>query len=112
MNKNVINSIIIVVGTALAAAVACIPTKQAAPLHWEYKFLYEEVASEDPKLSNGIQVKEDDLNVLGKDGWELATSYLELETAFPNFGEQAYITGIQSNVRPKRAVLVFKRPQP
>ncbi len=42
-------------------------------------------------------------------GWEIVTSYLEMETAFPNFGNDRYVTGLQTNVRPQRLVLVLRR---
>jgi hypothetical protein len=39
----------------------------------------------------------------------LATSYLEMETSHPNFGNDTYVTGLQANIRPQRAILIFKR---
>ena len=36
--------------------------------------------------------------------------YLEIETAFPNFGSADYVTGLRDNVRPQRLVLILKRP--
>jgi hypothetical protein len=57
-----------------------------------------------------IQVSESQLATLGAEGWELVDSLLEVETAFPNFGNSQYVTGLQPNVRPQRAVLLFKRP--
>lgn len=45
----------------------------------------------------------------GKKGWELVGVFLEMETAFPNFGKDDYVTGIRENVRPQKAVLIFKR---
>jgi hypothetical protein len=35
-------------------------------------------------------------------------SYLEIETAYPNFGDSKYVTGLQPNVRPQRLVLVLR----
>lgn len=49
------------------------------------------------------------LNKLGSEGWLLVISYLELETAYPNFGDYKYVTGLQPNIRPQRAILLFKR---
>jgi outer membrane PBP1 activator LpoA protein len=57
-----------------------------------------------------VQVDEKQLQVMGADGWELVNAFLEMETAFPNFGSSEYVTGLQPNVRPQRAVLLFKRP--
>lgn len=48
---------------------------------------------------------------MGQEHWELVGSYLENETAYPNFGNSEYVTGIQPNVRPQKLVLIFKRPQ-
>ncbi len=52
---------------------------------------------------------EEMLNKLGSEGWELSSSYLEMETAWVNFGKNEYVTGLQPNIRPQRVVLVFKR---
>lgn len=49
------------------------------------------------------------MNALGAQGWELVTSYLEMETAWTNFGSSRYVTGLQPNVRPQRVVLLFRR---
>lgn len=57
-----------------------------------------------------IHPNESELYGFGVAGWELVTSYLEMETAYPNFGAQDYVTGIQPNVRPQKLVLIFKRP--
>ena len=57
-----------------------------------------------------VNVDQAQLQSLGGEGWELVDSFLEMETAFPNFGSSEYVTGLQPNVRPQRAVLLFKRP--
>lgn len=57
-----------------------------------------------------INVDEAQLAQLGAQGWELVGTYLEMETAYPNFGKEEYVTGLQPNVRPQRAVFIFKRP--
>jgi hypothetical protein len=49
------------------------------------------------------------LNQLGAEGWEIVGSYLEMETAYPNFGDTDYVTGIQPNVRPQRLVILLER---
>lgn len=59
---------------------------------------------------NTIDIPQEELNALGSEGWELVTSYLEMETAYPNFGNEEYVTGIQPNVRPQCVVLIFRRP--
>lgn len=48
------------------------------------------------------------LSSLGAQGWEVVASYLELETAFPNFGDDKFVTGLQPNVRPQRLVVILK----
>ncbi|MEN9271477.1 MAG: hypothetical protein Q6L49_12025, partial [Thermostichales cyanobacterium HHBFW_bins_127] len=57
-----------------------------------------------------INVDPKQLAEMGAAGWELAGTFLEMETAFPNFGNAEYVTGLQPNVRPQRLVLIFKRP--
>lgn len=59
---------------------------------------------------NQITVNDAQLNALGLQGWELTGSYLEMETAFPNFGNSDYVSGLKDNVRPRRLVLMLKRP--
>ncbi|MEN3333530.1 MAG: hypothetical protein V7641_2895 [Blastocatellia bacterium] len=56
-----------------------------------------------------IKVEESRLTSMGDEGWELVSSWLEMETAYPNFGKEEYVTGLQPNIRPQRAVLLFKR---
>jgi hypothetical protein len=82
---------------------------------WEYKVVY--VMNEGHDRTNdgamkftSVSPSEADFDGLGAEGWELATSYLEVETAYPNFGNSGYVTGLQPNVRPQRVVFVFKRP--
>ena len=58
---------------------------------------------------SSVKVDEAQLKKLGAEGWELVSTLLEMETAFPNFGDSQYVTGLQPNVRPQRAVLLFKR---
>ena len=57
-----------------------------------------------------INISEERLNMLGLEGWEAVGSYLEMETAYPNFGDSNYVTGIQPNVRPQAVVVILKRP--
>ena len=51
------------------------------------------------------------LNKFGIDGWEIATSYLEMETVFPNLlaGGDG-VNGIQPHIRPQRLEVILKRP--
>lgn len=43
-------------------------------------------------------------------GWEMVGSHLEMETAFPNFGKDDFVNGLQPNIRPQSLTLLFKRP--
>lgn len=81
---------------------------------WEYKVV--KVSSEkysrsdyESKFSTNVLPTDSLLNSYGIEGWELTTSYLEVETAFPNFGDANYVTGLQPNIRPQDVVLIFKR---
>lgn len=56
----------------------------------------------------GVTLDERELSKLGGQGWDVVASFLELETAFPNFGDAKYVTGLQPNVRPQRVVLVLR----
>ena len=47
---------------------------------------------------------------MGKEGWELVSTYTETATAFPNFGNSDYVTGIRDNTRTSVVNFVFKRP--
>jgi hypothetical protein len=85
------------------------------PIRWEYKIVkyfnqgYERTGSEAGKYSSVI-VPENELNELGKQGWELVSTTLEMETSYPNFGSAEYVTGIQPNVRPQDIICIFKKP--
>lgn len=55
-----------------------------------------------------IHVDEKELASLGSQGWEIVATYLEVETAYPNFGDSKYVTGLQTNVRPQRLVVILR----
>jgi hypothetical protein len=82
---------------------------------WEYKILKvqgtDTLSREgyDAFKGNFILPSELELNKLGKEGWELISAESEVETAFPNFGKEEYVTGLQPNVRSSGLVLIFKR---
>ncbi|HEX8686477.1 MAG TPA: hypothetical protein VF654_08245, partial [Pyrinomonadaceae bacterium] len=57
-----------------------------------------------------VDIKDEQLAVLGQEGWELVGTFLEVETTHPNYGSSEYVTGLQPNVRPQKAVLLFKKP--
>ena len=89
------------------------PVKPKPPMY-EYKVVsfladgHDRTGSGASKYSI-IIINESDLLVLGVAGWELSSTSLEMETAYPNFGNQSYVTGIQPNVRPQRLICIFKR---
>ncbi len=82
---------------------------------WEYTHLTfyagdnERIGSGALKYSS-IKINEAKLDEMGKSGWEITGSYLEMETAFPNFGKEEYTTGLQPNIRPQSLIILFKRP--
>jgi hypothetical protein len=82
---------------------------------WEYKKVTfpsesnERVGSGALRYST-ISVDEPLLDLMGREGWEMTGSYLEMETAFPNFGDEDAVDGIQPNIRPQSLVVLFKRP--
>ena len=57
---------------------------------------------------SSVAIDEKELAKLGGQGWELVASFLELETAYPNFGDAKYVTGLQTNVRAQRLVLILR----
>ncbi len=78
---------------------------------WEYKVQY---AQPNPKVerkgdsagvATSVTPNQQELNALGAEGWELASSYLETETAYPILDRSSV-----PNVRPQRLVLLFKKP--
>jgi hypothetical protein len=95
-------------------------------IKWEYKTVYfdaEKIQSIDKSYVKGadffkrtissstILPSDSSLNKIGIDGWEIATSYLEMETVFPNLlASGDGVSGLQPNIRPQRLVVIFKRP--
>ncbi len=55
-----------------------------------------------------ITIDDKELSKLGGQGWEVVSSILELETAFPNLGTGSYVTGLQPNIRPQRVLLILR----
>ena len=81
---------------------------------WEYRVLEFEGTGlsrtgSSALAASTIQVDPAKLKEVGAQGWELVGTLLEMETAFPNFGKDEYTTGLRENVRPQKAVLIFKR---
>lgn len=105
---------ILIVLLALGLAMPHIGALRPVP-QWEYKKVTFPAAGDDRigagalKFSS-IQVDEHLLDMLGREGWEMTSSHLEMETAFPNLGNDGGTTGIQPNVRPQSLTVIFKRP--
>jgi len=95
-------------------------------IKWEYKTVYydaEKIEGLDKSYAKGSEFfkrtvsstsvvpSDSTLNKFGVEGWEIATSYLEMETVFPNLlASGDGVNGLQSNTRPQRLVIIFKRP--
>lgn len=82
---------------------------------WEYYVVYLDAEEIEEYTDSDINSKKADLsggmiNKYGKEGWELVDTYLEMETVHPNYSSNDYVIGLQSNVRPQRLVMIFKRP--
>ncbi len=104
----------LVLGTLCALMLALLLYFSCFP-KWEYRVVtlapeqQRDRVDKDAFAFTTIKVDQELLARLGGEGWELTSAYLEPETAFPNFGRSDYVVGIQSNVRPQAAVLLFKR---
>ncbi len=82
---------------------------------WEYKKVifpsdYNDRIGSGALRYSTIKVDEPLLDLMGREGWEMTGSYLEMETAFPNLGDEDSADGIQPNVRPQSLIVLFKRP--
>jgi len=103
-----IGLVVLVLGVSLAPRIGPAPK-------WEYKLVSfasdgHNREGEGAAAYSSIVIGADSLKEYGDQGWELVGSFLEMETAFPNFGRGEYVTGLQPNIRPQRLVLIFKRP--
>lgn len=118
-NWNWVNTLILLLILCVTGFMAVRTEMRAiepGPVCWEYQVVeywgtvHDRVDADGAGYQNMIDPSEDDLRTLGQQGWELAGCYLEMETAFPNFGNEDYVTGIRDNIRPQRLVLIFRRP--
>lgn len=82
--------------------------------NWEYKVVKFETnnfenSGREAFCCDVNQPSDSLLNVYGSQGWELVNTYVEIETAHPNFGNGEYVTGLQPNVRTNNIVFIFKK---
>lgn len=94
---------------------SCDKSEKRGNEKWEYKIIKISGTSTYYNEDFGAYTFPDptsQLNTLGKDGWELVSSYTEIETAHPNFGNKEYVTGLQPNTRTHIVNLVLKRRLP
>lgn len=82
--------------------------------NWEYKVIKFETNNFENTGREAFNCDVDQpsdslLNVYGSKGWELVNTYVEIETAHPNFGNDEYVTGLQPNVRTNNIVFIFKK---
>ncbi len=76
---------------------------------WEYKIVKVQGSTSSIYEANEFVISDDDLNMFGIDGWELVDVYTIVETSFPNFGSEEYVTGIRENTQTSSVNYVFKR---
>ena len=116
MKKTVLSAILL-----LALLTSCNQTS-----NWEYKTIYFDavkIESSDKSYlksdqdfvnlisSTTVVPSDSSLNNLGKEGWEIASSFVEQETVYPNLlAKGQSVDGLKQNVRPQRLVVIFKRP--
>lgn len=77
--------------------------------HWEYKIVSVEGTESTEYDARSFQITNEDLDIFGKEGWELVDIYTITETLHPNFGNSEYVTGIRENTRTQSVNYVFKR---
>ena len=79
---------------------------------WEYRVVKVAGKNAEMMADFGSLVFSDQtamLNKMGKEGWELVSTYTETGTSFPNFGNSEYVTGLRTNTRTVVVNFVFKR---
>ena len=98
---------IILMGCMVAMLVSCNDNKP-----WEYKVVKVAGKEDVWQPAYGTMVFADQtpmLNKMGKEGWELVSTYTEVGTAFPKFVNSKYVIGIRDNHRTCVVNFVFKR---
>jgi hypothetical protein len=106
---------VLMVVTASCAQPPVVPPPPPPCTSWEYKVLYAQPVkpasreiNKGGEMPTSITPSDVELNKEGKDGWELASTYLELETGFVVLGIGEPQNAVP-NVRQQRLVMVFKR---
>lgn len=94
---------LMILGTACLMLAACGNTK------WEYKVVSMTGNKTNDYSSTIFSDPTGMLDNMGKEGWELVDTYTETSTAFPNFGNDQYVTGLKPNTRTSVVNFVFKR---
>lgn len=99
---------------AVIALLLLYSTVLAPKPRWEYRilsFMPDQLSRTGLEAAKpaAITPEAKQLNDLGANGWEVVGNYLEIETAYPNFGHDEYVTGLRENIRPQRLVLLLKR---
>lgn len=76
---------------------------------WEYKVV--KIAGNEASNYSAMSFSDPtaQLNKLGNDGWEVVSTYTEVGTVHPNFGNAEYVTGLQPNTRTSVVNFVLKR---
>ena len=102
----------VILFACLLATLTVMFSCSSKPQAWEYKVV--KVAGKNAgymadygTLAFGDQTAM--LNKMGKEGWELISTYTEIGTSFPNFGNSEYVTGLRDNTRTCVVNFVFKR---
>lgn len=78
---------------------------------WEYKIVKIDGETTQYQDFGGCDFNDptQQLNSLGAEGWEVVSSYTEVETVHPNYGDPKYVTGIQPNTRTTVVTIILKR---
>jgi len=75
-----------------------------------YDYKVVELQAVNPEhAEGGLNIDSSALQKLGRQGWELVGTVTDVETSFPNFGNEEYHTGIKSNTHTRTAFLLFKK---
>lgn len=88
---------------------SCNTAPQPESITWEYKTITDDGSSRSEYTARSFEDPADQLNKLGKEGWELVGVTIQTETQYPNFGDDKYVTGIRTNTRTAKITYILKR---